>query len=96
MGMGRRTGIKKNPLSCKLRTQIPATLSDSFATPWTAACQAPPVSGISQGFHYVLLQGLFLTQGLNQCLLHWQEDSLPLSHQGKMLTPWKESYDQPR
>ena len=21
-------------------------------------------------------------QGLNPCLLHWQEDSLPLSHQG--------------
>ena len=30
----------------------------------------------------VLLQGIFLTQGLNLCLLHWQADSLPLSHQG--------------
>ena len=29
---------------------------------------------------YFLLQGNFLTQGLNQHL-HWQEDSLPLSHQ---------------
>ena len=28
-----------------------------------------------------LLQGIFLTQGLNPHLLHWQEDSLPLSHQ---------------
>ena len=27
-----------------------------------------------------LLQGIFLTQGLNSCLLHWQVDSLPLSH----------------
>ena len=30
-----------------------------------------------------LLQGIFLTQGLNShlfSLLHWQEDSLPLSH----------------
>ena len=26
--------------------------------------------------------GIFLDQGLNPCLLHWQEDSLPLSHQG--------------
>ena len=26
--------------------------------------------------------GIFLTQGLNLRLLHWQEDSLPLSHQG--------------
>ena len=28
-----------------------------------------------------LLQGIFLTQGSNLCLLHWQADSLPLSHQ---------------
>ena len=28
-----------------------------------------------------LLQGIFLTQGLNPQLLHWQADSLPLSHQ---------------
>ena len=26
--------------------------------------------------------GSFLDQGLNLCLLHWQPDSLPLSHQG--------------
>ena len=26
--------------------------------------------------------GLFLGQGSNPCLLHWQMDSLPLSHQG--------------
>ena len=29
-----------------------------------------------------ILQGIFLTQGSNPCLLHWQENSLPLSHQG--------------
>ena len=32
-----------------------------------------------------LLQGIFLTQGLNwylRCLLHWQADSLPLCHLG--------------
>ena len=28
-----------------------------------------------------LLQGIFLTQALNPCLLHWQVDSLPLNHQ---------------
>ena len=32
------------------------------------------------GCHF-LLQGIFPTQGLNPCLLHWQADSLPLSHQ---------------
>ena len=33
------------------------------------------------GCHF-LLQGMFLTQGSNMSLLHWQADSLPLSHQG--------------
>ena len=27
-------------------------------------------------------RGIFPDQGSNQCLLHWQADSLPLSHQG--------------
>ena len=31
------------------------------------------------GYHF-LLQGIFLIQGLNPCHLHWQADSLPLSH----------------
>ena len=29
---------------------------------------------------------IFLDQGLNLCLLHWQGGSLPLSHQGSPLT----------
>ena len=33
------------------------------------------------GLHF-FLPALFLTQGLNLCLLHWQVDSLPLSHKG--------------
>ena len=36
------------------------------------------------GFHF-LLQGIFLTQGLNPCflcLLHWHLGSLPLSYLG--------------
>ena len=38
------------------------------------------------GCHF-LLQGIFLTQGLNPCLLHllpWQADSLPLASPGKL------------
>ena len=31
---------------------------------------------------HFLLQGIFWTQGLNPQLLHWQANSLPLSHQG--------------
>ena len=33
------------------------------------------------GCHF-LLQGIFSTQGSNPCLLQWQADSSPLSHQG--------------
>ena len=35
------------------------------------------------GYHF-LLQGIFLDQGLNLCLLHWHADSLPLNHQGSV------------
>ena len=57
-----------------------------FATLWTVARQAPLSMGFSGkntgvGFH-LLLQGIFPTQGSNLHLLHWQADSLPLSHQG--------------
>ena len=55
--------------------------------PWTVALQAPLSMAFSRqdtgvGSH-VLLQGMFPTQGLNPSLLHllhWQADSLPLSH----------------
>ena len=57
-----------------------------FVTPWTVAHQAPPSTRFPSkntgvGCHF-LLQGIFLTQESNPCLLHWQEDSLPLSHLG--------------
>ena len=29
-----------------------------------------------------MARGIFLGQGMNLCLLHWQANSLPLSHQG--------------
>ena len=62
-------------------------LSKSFATPQTVASQAPlswdsPGKNTGVGCHF-LLQGIFQTQGLNPgllSLLHWQMDSLPLSH----------------
>ena len=60
-----------------------------FATSWTVAHQA----SLSMGFPgkntgvccHFLLPGIFLTQGSNlrpQYLLHWQVNSLPLSHLG--------------
>ena len=46
-----------------------------------------PGKNTGMGCHF-LLQGIFLTQGSNLCLLHflhWQADSLPLSHLGSKL-----------
>ena len=34
--------------------------------------------------HHFLLQGIFSNQGSNLHVLHWQEDSLPLSHLGNL------------
>ena len=39
-----------------------------------------PRKNTEVSFHF-LLQGIFPTQGSNACLLCWQMDSLPLSHQ---------------
>ena len=36
------------------------------------------------GDHF-LLQGIFLTQESNPCLLYWQSGSLPLSYQGSLI-----------
>ena len=60
---------------------------DPFGTTWTV----PPIrflcpwdypdNNIGVGYHF-FLQGIFLMQGLSPCLLYWQVDSFPLSHQG--------------
>ena len=39
---------------------------------------------VAHGFSCPTACGIFLDQGLNSCLLHWQADSLPLSHQGSL------------
>jgi len=43
-----------------------------------------PDKNTGMGCH-ALLQGIFLTQGLNSGLLHWQVDSLPAEELGKPL-----------
>ena len=70
---------------CCLVTKLCLTL----ATPWIVAGR--PLcpwdflgKNTGVGCHF-LLQGIFMTQGLNLCLLRWQEDSLPVSHQGNPL-----------
>ena len=42
-----------------------------------------PGKNTGLGCHF-LLQGIFLTQGSNLHLLHWQVDSLPLALPGKL------------
>ena len=44
-----------------------------------------PGKNAGLGCHF-LLQGIFPTQGSKLHLLHWQVDSLPLSHQGRAFT----------
>ena len=46
--------------------------------PWNSPGQNTGVGSLS------LHQGIFPTQGSNPCLLPWQADSLPLSHQGSL------------
>ena len=70
-------------LLCMCACLVASLLSDSV-TLWTTARQAAlsisPGKNTGVGCH-ALLQGIFLTQGLNLlCLLHWQVDSLLLNH----------------
>ena len=61
-----------------------------FVTLWTVARQGRPgdFSGKNAGVDcHGLLQGIFLTQGSNPGFLHWQGDSLPLSHLGNPTWP---------
>ena len=39
---------------------------------------------VAHGFSCSAPCGIFLDQGSNPCLLHWQVGSLPLSHQGSL------------
>ena len=61
-------------------------MSGSFETPMDCSLSRPlpmrfPRQESWSRLHF-LLQGIFPTQWLNLHLLHWQVDSLPLSHQG--------------
>jgi len=54
---------------------------------WASAVAAPRLQGkgsvvVAHGLSCSAVCGIFPDQGLNLCLLHWQAESLPLSHQG--------------
>ena len=63
-----------------------------FVTLWTVPCQAPVsiylaciLARILEWVAVAASRGIFLTQGSNPRLLHWQANSLPLSYLGR---PW--------
>ena len=59
---------------------------------WGTRALTPVVSRLQSTGSVVVVHGLscsttcgvFMAQGYNPCLLHWQVDSLPLSHQGSL------------
>ena len=68
-------------------------MSNSIATPWTVARQAPLSIGFPRQEHWsgchFLPQGILLAQGSNLCLLgllHWKVYFLPLCHLGTPIT----------
>ena len=58
----------RNPLDCSLPSSFVHGIFQARILEWVAI---------------FLLQGIFLTQGSNTCLLHWQVDSLPTEPSGK-------------
>ena len=87
---GRRETFRKPAASvCVCMNTQPLSCVWLFVTPWMqpARLLCPwdfPGKNTRVGCH-ALLQGIFPTQGLNPHLLgllHWQVDSLPLSHLG--------------
>ena len=67
-------------------TQALACLGFSSCSPW-----APLSIGsifVAHGLSCSAACGIFPDQGSNPCLLHGQEDSLPLSHQGSPIQPF--------
>ena len=63
--------------------------TNSLATPWTVAHQAPLSMGFPRQEYWSGLPfpplGIFPTTGLNLGLLHWQGGSLPLNYLGSLL-----------
>ena len=85
---GRRSLVGCSPWGCEelyaqLLSHVPTLCDpmDHIYSTWDS-----PGQNTGVGSHF-LLQGIFLTQGLNPCLLwllHWQVNSLPLSHLGSL------------
>ena len=67
-------------------------VSDSFMTPWTPHDSMPvsSVYGFSRQEYWSRLKFLFPRDLPDPCLLYWQVDLVPLSHQGSPCVPMKD------
>ena len=70
-----------------------SVVSDSSETPWTVVHQPPLSMGFLRQEYWSGLPfpppGDLPDPGLNSCFLHWQVDSLPLSHWGNPNTTFR-------
>ena len=66
-----------------LATQLCLTLCDSMTVPARLFCPWDSLGKNAGVGCHALLQGIFLTQGLTLCLLHWQMDSLSSESAGR-------------
>ena len=84
-GCGVRPSIEVAPLVAEHRLQGMRTsvvTARALSSRGSQALEHRPSSWGARGLSCSTVCGIFLDQGLNPCLLHWQADSLPLSHQG--------------
>ena len=72
---------------CLVAKLCPSLLQPTLLCPWDF-----PGKDTKLCCHF-LLQGIFLTQVSNLHLLHWQVDSLPLSHQERPWFYWEWDWD---
>ena len=77
------------PSACLLsRSAVSNSLRPYVLQPTRASVHGDsPGKNTAVGYH-LLLQGIFPTQGSNPYLLHWQVDSLSLSHLGSSTMVW--------
>ena len=77
---GSQSSYRSTFVGGKTRGCVSRSVVLDSVTPRTVVCQAPLSMGFSRQEYWVgshfFLQGVFLTQGSNPGLLHWQADSL--------------------
>jgi len=61
----------------------------SSSDTWFLGCRAQALAVAAHGLSCSAACGSSWIQGSNPCLLHWQADSLPLSHQGSPFSVFK-------